>query len=315
LLGASRRIITRKPVFRYPVRERTVYPSSPSAVAPDGEIKGSCLRAAWYTAMSDRSQPRNRTAAGFWVTYLGDCVEAAVIAHARELGVVVPDSPGFPVYIPELGISGKIDLAFVDNGEVCIGEVKSTSQKNLPFILGYIPRGSYPCPQEKHLMQTMIYLWYFREQGVGRAHIAYVCRDTGADAEFIVRLVKCDDGNHRASVALIGRQSHVVQDITIESIMERYALLRGYIDRNECPPREFDLFYTEEEMDDLINVKKKWRKNSKIAKAWIERRKPALYYKCVWCNNVDECYKNDERFTPDVMREIEATISREDDRK
>jgi len=90
-----------------------------------------------------------------------------------------------------------------------------------------------PFPKSSNLLQTMLYLQEFWNDGIHLWKIIYGARDKGPDTEFDVTLA--DHNGKRCAVV-----NGVVQpEYSIEAIYERFNELRSHVEASTLPPRDY----------------------------------------------------------------------------
>lgn len=224
------------------------YPSSASCRCLDGSLVGSCLRNAWYSRMGiERTNLEGQ--AMRMRQELGHLVEDVLVTTWKEAGLFESAKTRF--YDPELNLSGELDCVLRAGGELGLVEAKS--------IYGYYAgkevggsRTTRPYPKIQNLLQTMVYLWFFRAQ-INSGKIYYVFRDSGQEQVFNVRLIPFE-GRHYAGVGVEGNPIERNGDLTIEGILDRYRALNSFVSANIPPAREYKMRYNDEEIESLYRA-------------------------------------------------------------
>lgn len=221
------------------------YPSAASIRLPNNRVVGSCLRSTWY--YRKRYPVVNKESIALKRRQeLGEMVELKIVEGIKHAGIF--ENSQIKFYDTNYNISGAIDVAINVPGEnvILLAEVKSY----YGYYAGKQIEGTKyqkPMPKEQNLLQTMLYLYYFRDRVPG-AKLYYVARDSGAETEFNIGLLKQGDRNY----AIVGEQGSamdIVPDYYVEAILERYSILNKFFEANTPPPREYKIKYNDEEMD------------------------------------------------------------------
>ena len=90
-----------------------------------------------------------------------------------------------------------------------------------------------PFPKAQNLLQAMLYLKEFWEDGIHLWKIVYAARDKGPDTSFDITLATIN--NQR--VAVVNGKAY--PEFSLEGIYDRYTELKKHIDANTLPPRDF----------------------------------------------------------------------------
>ena len=286
-------------------RAPTFYPSEASVRKPDGTLVGGCHRKTFYRISGEEKTNRAGQTLS-WRGALGKAAENIAIDLLKKSGRYEANNVKF--YDEELNLSGELDIVCqeeLDGKLVFYGvEVKSIygSYAVTQHIKG---RGRWrgqppvvPYPKWEHLMQTMLYVWNFRDQLAG-FKILYLARDTGEQKEYNVRLAqfKDDEGNIKHCAEVDGVPN---RDLVLEDIHERYrSLLRKLLKAQktgEPPEREYTLHFTEEQKETLVDrglmsqtQQDKWDREER-KKARGQNYEPVGNWNCSYCDWKDECW-------------------------
>jgi|11BtaG_2_1085332.scaffolds.fasta_scaffold00039_3 CRISPR/Cas system-associated exonuclease Cas4 (RecB family) len=304
----------------------TLWPSSATAIK-DGKVIGKCRRQAYFRYLKDSYYFYNKydhlenlvkyieekespiALYTRWIWQQGELYEDYCTNLAKESGVFVATQTS--VYVPGYNISGKIDLIVVnpETTKLHIVEVKSVYGFNANSVLGTEAqqrKGNLGQPRDSHLMQLGLYQWWYgnNDDRFAEGLLVYGARDTGRFAEYKLTVEKVDDKDY------IFYQGHtpittskVNSGISIQSILDNYKYLNSVRDTNEIPPKDYELFYSEDKIEQLYND----GLLSKADTAQFEKRKQQLAegkkrvvkavekgdWQCRFCQYKTICYNED----------------------
>jgi len=260
------------------------YPSSASVeVLENGEriVKGACLRKQfWYHTGRPSTSPTPDSIS--WRAELGDAVSEKLEEILKYAGTFV--AAEYPFVDMKNRVSGRIDLIYkhpITKQFVGV-EVKS--------IGGYhqlkgITAGYPLAPKEGHLLQTTCYIDYFYEHEVfpiPTFELAYLARCTGDQKSFAITLSPGKE-------VLV---DNIPQGFTPAMVHERFSRLGKYIESNTLPPRDFDLQFTMQQLEDKAA-------KGKLAKVQTSDVKKGKFIQkgdacCGWCPYRDDCWKPED---------------------
>ena len=245
-----------------------------------------------------------------WIWKQGDLYEEYCIQAAKDSGVYIADQ--CQVYIPEVNVSGKIDLVVIDpvTNLYRAVEVKSVYGYGANTVLGTPAQrkhGRLGEPRTSNLMQIGIYDWWYtsREEEFGESLLSYGARDTGRYAEYIIRTHEDPDGLHRIKYAGVSPHEtvEVATDITIENVLQQYKYIQDCVDSGQIPDRDFDLSYSEEKIQKFYDrglLNKSDTSRFEKRKQQIEEGKSRLIkpvekgdWQCSRCSYKTICYQQD----------------------
>lgn len=220
-------------------------------------IEGSCLRQSYYR-MTGQSQTDVPDPSMHDIWDLGSAAEEIYKQRFQGLDtyrVLFPTVMGEKLRFqnPHTGVRGEADLVLQhkESGVRFGVEMKSyygfwaameiagydaafKSYSVTPYIPVADPRRSKaPFPKLANLMQTILYLEEFWDDGIQLWKIIYVSRDKGPSKEFDVTL-KYFKGRHCAVVDGV-----TIPWINCEGIHKRFKELQEAIDKKELPSRDF----------------------------------------------------------------------------
>lgn len=293
------------------------------------ETIGGCLRKSWFRGMLQRleatavspnidavlsSEPF--TASAMWKFAVSKYAETAIIDEAKRANVYETNSLRFEWELPftytkfPALVSGELDLAvFIpsEDGQVelplenkaIVGiEVKSISGYKGPrTVFGVKSKKghwlSLPEPKSDHLLQATLYHMFFclHKKEYKYWKLAYLNREDGARKEFDIDLVPevTEDGFtlHRVYVD----RKPYKYELYGESILYRYEQLHRYLESEELPPRDFDLYYD----DAKIAAMAKTNRLSKVHMELFKKKKKVKKgdWQCSYCPFKDICYLPD----------------------
>lgn len=263
------------------------YPSSASF--RDEQIHlGTCLRSSWY--YRKRIPVTNTNGVPMIMRQeLGKLVETMYIDIAKQAGIL--DCSKVKFFDPIFKLSGELDLVVRDpeTHELILWEQKSAygyyAAKEIEGT-----RTTDPKPKDINLLQTAIYLYYFRDR-INLAKIYYLARDTGHETVFDIRLQKEGDKTN-ILYGIEGGELRPYPKVYLEGILERYLILNKFVDANIAPSREYKYKYNDQEIESLFKegeISKteytEWKKNSD------ERNRPG-HWSCNYCNYRSTCLQD-----------------------
>lgn len=261
------------------------YPSEASVIYFDqyGDriVEGTCLRQAFYRLKGVIPTPSDARAE---ITFaMGKAVEAFLIEQWKQMGVWVDNNVKF--FTAEMGfpLSGELDaiLAEPPDGKLYGIEIKSfAGYYATKAIMGN--RSEDGGPKLNQLLQTLIYAFLFR-QNLYCFRLTYLARDEPSQHRtFKVEVIQ-EDGVWYPKV-----DGEIIRSFTIGDIFDRYRKLQEYLDKDELPPRDYEIKYTDAKVQDLFNKgklsKKKYEDHSK-------GKQCAGDWNCSYCNFKHLCYQ------------------------
>lgn len=242
-----------------------------------------------------------------WIWKQGELYEEYCVELAKESGVYIATQT--QIYIPQLNVSGKIDLVALnpDTGKYSSVEFKSVYGFNGNVVLGTPGdrrKGILGTPRDSNLMQIGLYQWWYADQDdqFEEGRLVYGSRDTGRYAEYKIS-IKEDSPKHIIYQGASPAETEpVISPITIESISEQYQSTQLNLDAGIIPPRDFDLVYSEEKIDTLYQRsllnKADTERYEKRMKQIEDGKKPILPveksdWHCSLCSWKKICYNQD----------------------
>ena len=242
-----------RPKFKAP-RAKNFYPSEASVVTHDKHgdkvVHGGCMRAAYFRCSTQEFERIPNSARSEYIFKQGHAVEKILVDLWKEMGIWVDNSVKF--VDKERGISGELDALLIEpDGTLYGAEVKSFygyfAEKEL-----FGNRSTKPFPKMGHLLQTLIYLDFFKDQ-LSYFRIVYFARDSVKRRTFKVEL------HQEGELTYPKVEGEVIRSFTVNDIYNRYADLQEHLDNDIIPKNDFELYYSKEKIEDFY-------KKGKVAK-------------------------------------------------
>ena len=272
---------------------------------------GKCHRQLWYKSKGFKGDSWD--AVSLRRMKYGQWIEDALQDEWKKSGIYVQNNVKIRAH--EYNVSGEIDAIVFDphNNHPVIVEVKSgygyTFNKNVFGKSNHL----YPdgMPHIDYIMQVMWYLHLRKpiEEVHGEspyALIYYLDRADCRDKQFVIELedsytgkavIKRGDGrlivpNPRYSQAnrycKIDAEIRPIEGLTMERVIERFAILEKKLEQEEPPEREYFLRYPEELADDLFNLAQLSKTKYDLFNS--NRNEPVGDFKCFYCAFTEHCY-------------------------
>ena len=262
-------------------KRRGFYPSEASCVTRneynEERMVGKCLRSVyWASRAIKRTNPM--TARGVRITQYGKLIEQFEIEKYKELGIWRGNNVKF--FNEEYKISGEIDCLIFNsmlNRNLGVEIKTGYGYKFRKEVLG----NSYKKGQPKleHLLQTMLYIDYFKLL----FKIIYIDRGNAARGEFNITLSKDGTAN------IDGK--NLKNGLSISGCVARLRELEEHLENSTLPRRDFQLQYTQEQIEFLYDSS---RLNKKQTKEFEKNKKIDIGdYQCGYCDYKDYCWKED----------------------
>jgi len=310
----------------------TLWPSEATAIVANahGEqvAEGKCRRATYFRYMCDwyyfnsdayahyqplveqikeKSIPHD----GYvqWIFKQGNLYEESCLQDSKESGIYIADQT--QVYVPSHNVSGKVDIVALNpvTKNYSIVELKSVYGFNGNSVLGTPgerKKGQLGTPRTGHLMQIGIYQWWYagQDERFEEGRLVYGARDTGRFAEYLIQIRPYDtDTGVQNFISYTGncpnKTEEVVTDISIENILEQYALILRSLDSGEIPERDYSLQYSDEHISKLYDRKElpkaDMERHGKRTQQLAEGKRPIKAvergdWQCRLCKYKDICY-------------------------
>ncbi len=276
-------------------------------------LLGKCHRQLWYRRHGYERKPISPIS--MRRMKYGVFLEDALQDMWKKAGIFVQNNVRLRSH--ELMVGGEIDAIVFDHEnnhavgvEVKTGYGYSMNKEVFGRSNALYPNGH---PKWEHLMQVMMYL-HLREP-IENVHgklpyflLYYMDRADCRDTQFKITLSEDYEGEPviqdiygnmvAPSVAYpienkncqLAVEVNPVQNLSIENMLKRYERLKGLIDMDEPPEREFFLRYPQALAQDLFELgilsKTKWNDYQKKESAEVGD------WQCAYCDWKEECYPN-----------------------
>lgn len=293
--------LTKKPALKTE-RLPTFYPSSASTIDKlTGKPIGACLRAQWYRCMGyEVSNPD--TPYSQYIFAAGNIWEKWVTDQFKQMGLYLGNNIKWAD--SDRYISGEIDLLIKDPEDL---DGKPVIWENKTFYSYYAEKElcgnstQPPKPKDSNLLQAFIYLDQFLGQ-VNKAILGYLSRENGSRNEFIIEMIKLDDGEHHPKITTFWIKSdqpdktysYIDRRISIEGIYSRYELLMQHLQEGKLPMADYRHFYTDKEVEarfesgDIAKTTyAKWQKDKDPY--------PIRDFQCRYCSYQNMCQAQKEK--------------------
>lgn len=295
--------------YKVPTETPTVRPTEASVRYWDSElgmekVDGACNRAVAYRILgvspTEQMDPRVK-----WITRVGNYFEEDATAILNAIKMLAGKSVRFTDPRFALPMSGEMDAVctFID----------SKGEKQL-FVLDWKTTGGnyagntqilgntkvIPMPKIPNLLQLMVYL--YADPGLRFGKLMYIIRDRMERTEFTVRLQPYQNDliANIKSVASTSSRSIVQGDVrpypqySIGKIKERISELAGYVAKNELPPPDFSIVYTDEQAKILAS---KGLLAETSLKKHLAKKELAGDFQCRYCNYRSRCKSDQDKNT------------------
>lgn len=278
----------RLPSFRSP----HLYPSEASVRDADGVLHGSCLRSVFYRlTKTPKTNPPNARAQ--WIFDLGLAVEETIIRRSKEAGIWFDDHIKW--YNPDYHVSGEVDLIIRNplEPDMLIGvEIKSFyGYMATAEIMGTRTKPGFP--KISQLLQTFLYTDWFKEILSG-FKMAYLARDaTENRRDFNIEFHETNGATGQDEVLVYPVvDGKIYPKFTLNGIYERFTEAWNYFTARQLPPRDFQLYYSKEEMEQRV----KDGLTSKVDAAGFKKKPSCMKYRkadwqCRYCDYRNLCWE------------------------
>jgi hypothetical protein len=308
LFGDIDKYLERPREFDFP-RGGNLYPSEASVKFQDENgnwiVEGGCLRKSWYRIRGIESGGTNARAE--YIFAAGKMFENFIVEQMKQMGLWRANSVPFisNEFNNDIPVKGELDGVFWDpiNKVNYVWECKTghgfMAKKD---IFGDFHHRGYP--KVSQLLQTLVYTYHFRESNPDpkiKTHfpftrLCYIMRDEPANRKTFKVEVQEINGIWMALVDGI-----VEKRFTIENIKQRYQELCAAVKKDEPPPRDYDLIYSDEKVEMLhdrgLLSESKWKdheSNLRVRAGKSRMRDPKIKiigdWNCKYCNNIRQCY-------------------------
>lgn len=272
----------------------------------DGSPIGTCIRANYYKSTeAPTSNPTTMYVA--MTAEAGNIWEDWVVNQYKELGIFIDSSIKF--YDVELNSSGEIDILHYNplTGDTEITEVKQYNGGNYTAVKEITgSKDTTPRPKDAHLLQVFTYLLMCKNTGntsIKTINILYIdrsCSSVSNNIQFRVSLIKQNEDIY-PEISFFkedkeSSDSYIDYRITEKGVVSKIGLLDSYLERQELPPRDYQLIYPDDKVEYLFL-------NKQISKTkyqkWSENKlaNPIGDWNCTYCpygygyyNDYSTCY-------------------------
>jgi len=316
------------------------YPSSASVkYTKDGEVitVGECMRKTWYDWMgfgkyvSSTAIPSPRMSR-LW--QVGDLLGDMFVKEFKEAGLWIGDE--VPFYIPELKVSGRVDLLIKDPykapkppGRPSPDQTIGIEFKTVGGWMGVkgpiISTKDTPLgPKPENVLQCLVYLSYFSKWGINKWILLYIDRAMGQSEanpkHYNCHTISIDDNDHPV---ISNDEGTVTWDhITVSDVLRRYQVLDKYIQDKTIPPRDYAIQYTNAQIitkyqngslnkTDTSSVEAYLKRNGKKAEDVTDDDVCVLTkgdWRCQYCDYKSICYSDTPDKGPDIVEDPTVVI-------
>lgn len=278
----------------------TLWPSEASAEYTnqygEKEVVGKCHRAIYYRL--DGVRPTNPPDAKSQIVFLlGNSIEDAVTEAWKQMGLWENNSVKWEDKFRN--ISGEFDVILREGDKLYGVEVKSfygyVANKT---ILGHSEgrgekkRWVHGKPKDEHLMQAALYVSH-AEGDLAGFKLFYVSRDNCDMAEFNITL------DEKKNIYINGYKE---TRFNMQTIYDRFAKMNEHADKKIKPEREFNLYLSDERVEELYE-------RDDLSKSAYEAHKSgkekARDWHCSYCDYKDHCWKVDKDTATTLPTEVE----------
>ena len=302
------------PVNVPPKTSTGFYPSAASVeyIDPDtgvSVVSGECLRKTFYYKMGYPSAGvtdarRSR------IMEMGNLISNMIVDDAKRAGVYIADE--LPFTDTDNNISGRVDLIVKDPFS-CPNTLDRPSPEHLILIEIKSMGGYYNVkgpmvstkdtplrPKMDHLLQIMVYANYYRKYGVQKYILLYVNRE---NMDIVTHNISINDNGN----PVISNDEGVttLPYITLDNIISRYKKLSFYISKNELPPRDYSIQWSNTRIIRELNASNLNKTETEIVKKKVQALgaitndiAPVLQkgdWQCQYCEFSQTCWSNDPK--------------------
>jgi len=213
-----------------------------------------------------------------WLWAAGELYEEYIVNLSKAAGIFVETQT--QVYVPEQNVSGKIDVITInpDSGKKRINEIKSVYGFGANAVLGTPyerKKGLSGTPRDSNLMQIALYHWKIaaNNSNFENSALLYGSRDTGRYAEYSIWTENQDGYTIIKYQGISPKITTAIQSpITIDSILQDgYQYVINHLEAGEVPPRDYELQYTQEKINELYNDKELSKTDTEKHEKILER--------------------------------------------
>lgn len=306
------------------------YPSESSVEITDPvtngtKVEGRCMRASYFRftnqIISKGEDPdgdpwaeSDNSAQQEWKFEISRHAELMLTESAKRAGIYMGNSVAFLIH--DINVKGELDIVVIDPWtEDLVGlEVKSIygyhGEKEVFGSTRDRKLGKKGKPKISHVLQTALYTWHWRDT-IKYFKILYFSRGNAQRAEFTIKIEQFDNNGREDFHILI---DNVIQEYTINSILDRIKRLESYIETQTLPPREFDLQYSDAYIQAMHLAGELGKTDTAAYEKAIKKGKSPLLKKgdwmCSYCSYASNCYdKSKHPIADNVIAEFEILYS------
>jgi len=283
----------------FPRTERTVWPSEASVtLGPVSE--GECKRALYYRYTG--TPPSNpMSLIGRSICDTGKLIEVDQILKYKGMGMFYSDQESIKYDIPgsekkPIHHSGKIDTLIKFKDQIHGIEIKTIGTYKIDSIFGTDTKLGLPSPS--NIMQAILYKYYFSKVEKGKnvqvndVYLLYIDRGTGRSKYFKIDIdndgypiiTPIDGaGNEKTPIRTIdypsyndfleGKEKSTDElgriagvRICTQDIFDKYISVFNQVDNKTLPSKDYNLKYTQEEIDKELLLGRITARKHKMAK-------------------------------------------------
>ena len=272
-----------RPVNLYPSEASVSYQNSHGEVV----VKGTCIRRAWLRIKVAEQMAKTRQKqvdipirdkmisvvptridlGSLWRFKAGDYFELLVKDQMRDAGIL---HTGHKKFFTPLRygyfLSGELDMIAKNplSGGLLGTEVKSISGYDAQRqIIGDPYRRWKGKPKHSHVMQAAIYDDQWPE--LEEFKLLYICRDNQLKVEFDI---KVDTSDPSKPIFIDGER---IKEYTLSDVYNRYYVLCQQLTAGTIPARDYDLIYSDDQMNRMSARKELSKTNAETWKKYWDR--------------------------------------------
>ena len=293
---------------------------------------GKCARE-MYFSVNNTTSSNPISARGLRICEAGSMYEDKEIERVKNIKYYKDSAVKFNFIIPEtnITIAGKLDIVYQIDDKIIGGEIKSGygyTFKSQVFNTTTTPG----MPVIKHLMQVMMYLYYFKyvdtTMGIDEFYLTYIDRGDCENIQFSIKLTEDDypiieieginqqfimknvnlnngylfDQNPKGKRELnkVNKIYNKLKyyEISIKNIFDRFKYIADYVNRKELPPKDYKYIYTPEDIELMFS-------SGEINETKYEKLKESngieRDFQCTYCNYLKKCISADKITYKDMV--------------
>jgi hypothetical protein len=270
--------------IHYP-RRGHLHPSEASVTYMDKDgdrvTEGSCLRKCFYRLKGVTPLPSDSRSELIFA--MGRAVESFLIEQWKQMGVWVDNNVEF--FTQEFGfpLKGEVDTICAEPPNALLYGVEVKSFYGYMATAEIMGNKKNPGgPKVNQLLQTLVYTHIFRKD-LSCFRMVYMARDD-PDNHTTFKVEEEQEGE----IFYPKVDGKIIREWTVNDVFDRYRLLQEYVDRDELPPRDFEIRYDDAKVE-YLHSKGKLSKTK--YEEHIKGKKKAGDWECMYCPFKNECYK------------------------